>query len=348
MLMEDQERVRLEEELKGLKNVIDVAQVVVSSLDLDAVLGNILRSAMAVMDMPAGSLALYNQAGDFLELHAHHGFSSEFITQDRWTPVPGGLTDRILSGGEVLVIEDTRQAECFNNPLALKEGIRSLVAVPLKIHRRVVGILYVNDFVPRPQDGLRRRMLKILASFAALSIENAQLHQRTQALASTDGLTGLGNYRQFKKQFAEELARAGRYHKSLALVMFDVDDFKAFNDRYGHPMGDRILVAVADILRDTLRDCDFTYRYGGEEFMAMLPESSLEAALAAAERARVRIAREAHLHPGTMLTEGVTVSAGVAVFPGDGEDAGSLLQAVDDLLYAAKRKGKNKVHHRPG
>lgn len=337
----------LEEELRGLKDLLNVAQVVVSSLELDEVLENILGSAMTIMGMPAGSIALYDQPGNKLQLHAHLGLSQQFVNHATWTVKAGGLTASILDQAELLVVEDTSLADCFNNPLVINEGIRSLIAVPLKIQAKVVGILYVDDFVPRSFSRIRLRLLSILGSFAAMSIDNARLHKKTCELASTDGLTGLFNYRHFKKVFAEELVRARRYEKPLAVIMLDIDDFKQFNDVYGHPVGDKVLVRVAEILGETLRDCDYVFRYGGEEFIAILPETELPAALTAAERLRQLIADDAHRYLDTQVRNRVTASIGVAVYPRDGQTLEDLLSAADALLYVAKREGKNKVYWVP-
>lgn len=337
----------LEEELRELRSILSVAQVVVSSLELDEVLDNILGSAMAIMEMPAGSIALYDEDRSELELHAHAGLSETFVAKERWKVKPGGLTHHILEEGELFIVEDTAEADFFNNPLALAEGLRSLIAVPLKIQNKIVGVLYVDDFKPRTFPEQRLRPLSILASFASMSIDNARLHERTRQLACTDGLTGLYNHRQFKQIFREEMARTVRYEKPLSLVMFDVDDFKKFNDTYGHPNGDKVLVDVAQILQHALRECDLVFRYGGEEFIAILPETGIEEALVAAERARREIQDRTPDSLGSIAGHGVTVSAGVAAYPRDGGDLDTLLKATDDLLYMAKKHGKNKVYHLP-
>jgi diguanylate cyclase (GGDEF)-like protein len=209
---------------------------------------------------------------------------------------------------------------------------------------KLVGILYLDDFVPRRFPEGRLQLLSVLASFATMSIDNARLHEQMRHLASTDDLTGLFNYRQFKKMFKEELARAARYQKPLALIMFDIDDFKKFNDTYGHPNGDKVLLAVAEILRESLRQCDKTFRYGGEEFIAILPEVGIDEALIAAERARKGIAEKSTRYLGGIAAQGVTVSIGAASYPRDGQDFDTLLKVVDDLLYKAKKLGKNKVY----
>lgn len=339
--------VTLERELKGLKDLLNVAQVVVSSLDLDEVLQNILLSAMTMADMPAGTVALYDEASGKLQLHAHAGLSDAFVSHDRWTVKPGGLTYEILDRGEPFIVEDTEEAGFFNNPLALAEGIRSLIAIPLKMQQKIVGVLYVDDFKPRHFDAERLRMLSVLASFASMSIDNARLHMRTVQLACTDGLTGLYNHRQFKKMFNEEMARAARYGKPLSIVLFDVDNFKKFNDSYGHPNGDIVLQEMAALLRELLRGCDTIFRYGGEEFVALLPETAFPDAVGVAERIRIFVETESPRFLDRLtISHGITVSVGVASFPEDGQDLPALLKTVDDLMYEAKRKGKNQVHYR--
>ena len=337
---------QLVKQVQGLKGILNVAQVVVSSLDLDEVLQNILHSAMAVMDMPAGSVALYDGDSSQLELRAHAGLSEQFVALDRWRVNPGGLTYEILDRGELFIIKDTQATDFFNNPLAIKEGIRSLIAVPLKIQQTTIGVLYLDDFKPREFFDEKLELLSILTSFATMSIHHARLHERTAQLACTDGLTGLYNHMQFKKIFADEVARANRYSKALSIILFDVDDFKKFNDTYGHPNGDIVLQEMSIMLRELLRDCDTIYRYGGEEFVALLPETPLPEAIKVAERIRIFVETESpRFLTGMTKTDGITVSVGVAALPDDGPDTSTLLKSVDDLMYRAKSHGKNKVYH---
>jgi diguanylate cyclase (GGDEF)-like protein len=180
-----------------------------------------------------------------------------------------------------------------------------------------------------------------------MSIDNARLHLRMRKMACTDGLTGLFNHRQFRCMFREEMLRTGQQQKALSLIMLDIDDFKKFNDRYGHPNGDKVLIEVARILRDSLRGYDLTFRYGGEEFIAILPECGHEQAAVAAERIRAAVETESRRFLASICDHGVTVSVGVATAPRDGADEDALLLAVDKLLYQAKSCGKNRVYQRP-
>ncbi|MBJ6724950.1 GGDEF domain-containing protein [Geomesophilobacter sediminis] len=336
-----------QKQVKALQDLISVAQAVVSTLDLDAVLQTILTSAMEFADTPAGSIALYNARRRELSLHAHAGLTPEFVHKERWEVTPGGLTERVLAEGVIVSIGDVDNTDYFINPALKQEGIRSLVAVPLKFRNRLVGILYLDDFAPRCFEQSRIDLISVLASFAAMSIQNATLHNQTKLLAITDQLTGLHNHRYFKEYFEQEMVRAKRYQKPLSIIMLDIDNFKAFNDTYGHAVGDVLLSSLGEIIPTSIRSIDIAFRYGGEEFVVLLPDTGLASAIVAAERLReqVRI-----LSAGAMQehgTSGVTVSLGVASFPDNASSCNDLFQVVDQLLYRAKRQGKDAVHFLP-
>ncbi|HJV33584.1 diguanylate cyclase [Geomonas sp.] len=335
----------LETQVKGLQDLIEVAKAVVSTLDLDTVLQAILSSAMGLVETPAGSIALYFESKRELSLHAHHGLSSEFVKMERWSMTPGGLSEQVLKAGEIFFVEDTEKTPFFNNPIAIKEGIRSLVCVPLTYQGRMVGILYLNDFVARSFDHDKVNLLSILASFAAMAINNATLHKRTKVLAITDSLTGLHNHRYFKHFFKQEMGRARRYHKPFSVIMLDVDNFKDYNDSFGHATGDDLLRLLGGLILQTVRGVDVAFRYGGEEFIVLLPETKLENALLAAERLRKAIEGGTAKHLVGTATRGVTVSIGVASYPDNADNMDELFNIVDSLLYRAKRCGKNKIYH---
>jgi diguanylate cyclase (GGDEF)-like protein len=187
------------------------------------------------------------------------------------------------------------------------------------------------------------KLISVLASFAAMAIENAKLHHETFQMAITDALTGLYNRRYFEQELPQELERASRYKQSFGLLMIDVDNFKSFNDTYGHPMGDRILATIALSIEKALRSVDFAFRFGGEEITVILPETSRKSACKVAERIRQRVAKDTKRLMRGSLMEPITVSVGVACYPEDGDDADLLVARADDLLYQAKAAGKNCV-----
>jgi len=180
-----------------------------------------------------------------------------------------------------------------------------------------------------------------LAGQAVVALENARLHRVVERQALLDGLTGIANRRSLDETLHDELARAARFGDDVCLVLSDLDNFKSVNDRFGHPVGDLVLRAFADTLRDTVRDVDTAGRWGGEEFALVLPGTDLEGGARLAERARAAIeARELAAEDGTPLP--ITASFGVAVFTGAGE-LDDLVAAADGALYEAKRTGKNRV-----
>ena len=334
---------QLEGQVQALNDLIGVAQASVSSLDLDTLLKAILKSAMSFAGMPAGSVALYDTRSGLLTLRTHAGLSPEFVAHESWVSMPGGLTDQLLRHDEILFIEDTKSAKYFNNPLALHEGIRSLICIPLITKNKIQGVLYLDDFAPRTFDQGRMSLISLLASLAAMSIENARLHHETSQMAITDLLTGLYNRRYFEMVLPQELERARRYSVSVSILLIDADNFKKVNDTFGHPMGDRVLSTIGQTIKKALRTVDFAFRYGGEEFMVILPEADIERAQKVAERIRRRVIADSRRVLRCDITEPVTVSIGISCYPRDAADGDALVVIADHLLYQAKDAGKNRI-----
>lgn len=190
---------------------------------------------------------------------------------------------------------------------------------------------------------------ELIATQAELNQRNDQLreqqeklrlaNEQLQALATTDGLTGLKNHRTFKERLAEEFERATRYHLPLSLILLDVDHFKSFNDAHGHPAGDEVLKRVAKHLTESTRSTDFVARYGGEEFVVLLPFTHHQAALALAERTRAAI------QGAKWELRAVTASFGVATINEGTHTASMLVEMADNALYRSKDTGRNRVTH---
>lgn len=186
--------------------------------------------------------------------------------------------------------------------------------------------------IDKDVDELRSRVLD-------LEIQN----RRLQALATTDGLTGLANRRELNEVISREISRASRFHTGLGFVMCDVDFFKHYNDNFGHPAGDEVLRGIAAIMRSRLRVSDVAARYGGEEFGLILPMTSKMAAFKVADSLRQRIEEHQFPHQEGQPNGNLTISMGVAHYPEDCVDAATLIDAADRALYHAKQTGRNRV-----
>jgi len=199
-----------------------------------------------------------------------------------------------------------------------------------------------------PSPAARRRFTPTTATSspispakAGLSVQNIRLHERLREQALTDALTGLSNHRRFRERLDQELADARRHAHTVALVLLDLDDFKAINDRHGHLIGDRVLQRVGEIITACCRPIDEAARYGGEELAILLPRTTAAEAMAVAERVRGRVAATTLTAPGGLELP-VTASFGIAVSDGNG-DGSSLIARADRALYAAKAAGKNRA-----
>jgi diguanylate cyclase (GGDEF)-like protein len=183
---------------------------------------------------------------------------------------------------------------------------------------------------------------RLVRANAQLEIQKRQLEEANAlltALATTDGLTGLKNHRTFHERLKTEVDHAARYHSPLSVLILDVDDFKSYNDTYGHPAGDQVLQKIAEVLQAISRQCDLAARYGGEEFAIILPETDGESAKIVAERFRSTI--EVLPWHG----RSVTVSIGIASRTATTCDAAQLVKQADEALYRSKYRGRNRVTH---
>ncbi|HDZ11665.1 MAG TPA: diguanylate cyclase, partial [Bacteroidetes bacterium] len=208
-----------------------------------------------------------------------------------------------------------------------------------------------DDFISKPfnKTELMARVRSLLRiKFLHDELENRmeqldEARKRFQQLAITDGLTELFNYRYFRSQLEHEVARAKRYNLDLSLVMVDIDFFKNYNDTNGHPAGDIVLKKIARAVQENIRKIDIPCRYGGEEFILILPDTGKQAAVVVAEKMRKLVEQMPFKNQEAQPNKRLTISMGVATFSEDGETAEELIQQVDKNLYAAKQSGRNRV-----
>ncbi len=316
-----------------------IAKSLISALELDEVLGQIVTVIRKSFNFANIAILLIDREKKDLYVKAAHGYANRLLKNLRLKIGKQGICGRVAANGEAFYAPDVRKIPFYHQ---WKKSIRSEVAIPLKIRDEVIGVLdieseRVNDFDERDL-----RLFTIFASQAAVAIENARLYDETKSLSLTDALTRIANRRHFDLMIENEFKKARGYTRPMSLAILDIDDFKHFNDNYGHLSGDRILVHIAATLKENLRDTDFIARYGGEEFVIIFPETPSNVALRVSERIRASIENN-RIMIKVVGKKACTVSIGISTFPGDADGIVELIQNADKALYRAKQLGKNRV-----
>jgi diguanylate cyclase (GGDEF)-like protein len=298
------------------------------SIDLDEVLTRVLEAAGAIEGVDAALVSLTAQpTGE--PIVATLGLSAEEAKSKAVTGPPDGRDARAITMSYEYGAEETSTEG---------EPIHAGVAVPLPGEAAPLGLLTI--FTRSAENNFGEEAVKELEELAVRAgpaIENARRFREARQLADLDALTGLHNRRYFHETLAREVARAHRYDRNLALIIIDLDDFKAINDRIGHLAGDGVLAEAAERVREVVRSADIACRVGGDEFAVILPESNL----ADADQLYARLQKSVSSRPAGQAGT-LTFSAGMAELQAD-DDAIAFFQRSDHALYGAKEAGKGQV-----
>lgn len=332
--IEASERQRIQE-LEVLRATL---QDISAELELPRLLKAIVERMVGLMNVRDSELAMYHEDTQELEIVVSYLKERDY-------------TGTIMQLGEgcMGMVAQTRQSMVIDNyadwegrsPQYLASHT-SIVAVPLVSGARLLGVLAVGDEAAQRKFNHRdMQLLEMFAQQAVIAIQNAELFSEVQRLATIDPLTGILNRRSFFERAMQEFTRSRRYHTPLSLVMLDLDHFKKINDTFGHLIGDKALSEISRTCAAQIRASDFVGRYGGEEFVVLLPETSLEGALSIAQRLCETI-RDVTIESKQGLVK-VTASVGVAELMEDYASLDVLLEHADAALYRAKQAGRNRV-----
>lgn len=314
-------------ELRQTRAMVEVSRALSDTTHLDETLEVVTEWACRLLDAQAGLIELLSDDGLSLELRAAAGVPVDAVGLT--SPVEGSFTGWVVRHGMPRATTDPRREPDFRDESRPLLGKSPTAAVPLRYHDRILGVLACVS--TRPFDAADFELLGALADQAAVAIENARLFKQVDKLSKTDPLTGLSNRRQLELDLAREFAAAQRGRRLIA-VLFDVNDFKDYNDRFGHLAGDEVLRMFGEVLSSETRVMNPAARYGGDEFVALLTDTDARGAQLFAERVRLHFSQAvARLRRRTL-----SVSAGVAHFTPDMASPDELIDAADRALYASK------------
>jgi diguanylate cyclase (GGDEF)-like protein len=306
----------------------------------------ILRMSADLLHAERGSLLLFDEASNELEVKASVGPRAE-VSREMRVRLGEGVAGAVMVEGRPLVVRDVESIGHTPAPAERSYKTKSFISYPISIGGRKVGVLNITDKAGGGSyDDIDLSLIDSIAPQMAMALDRAEWQEKAnqfQLMSITDPLTGMLNRRYLVERLAEELKRSKRQEYPMSFMMIDIDDFKLYNDRNGHPAGDLALEMAAQCLKSALRGADVASRYGGEEFCILLPQTSLAEGISIAERIRRRITRVRFPHGKSQPLGSVTVSIGVSAFSPGVETPETIIEAADRALYLAKHRGKNRV-----
>ena len=330
----------LEKAHAELETVYETARSLGEHNDPDRITDELLNISLRILGYQHLAVLLYNQNRSGLLLVARMQLGE---VQRLRPPVLfdlQGISGYVARTGRAQRLYDVSTDDRYQLGLA---GARSELAVPMVSRGVTLGVLNAESVELGAFSEVDEKILSILASSAAMALENARLHKQLEDQSTTDELTGTLNYRAFSERLAEEQRRARRYNQPLSLIMVDVDNFKTCNDSFGHQAGNLVLKGIARVVQSVVRDTDMVCRYGGDEIIVILPQTVVADAAEIGERIRCEVERTAYSEEGLLPSLRVTVSIGISTYPENGGTADHLVEMVDRALYRAKSSGKNAV-----
>ncbi len=322
----------------------EITSLLNSSLNFDEVLGRILENAGKVVPHDTANIGLLDEDGmvKFEKIKGYEKYGVHNTLLGRKIKLEDlSNMKHMAETGQPAITPDTYSAPEWHREMSGTEWIRSYIGAPIISGGKILGFISLDSETPNFFKPEHMTRLQVFANQAAIAIKNAQLYQEMRHLAITDSLTGLYNRRYFFEFSENEIEQSRRYQKPLSMIMIDIDHFKMVNDRFSHQVGDQVLKSVVDICLSILRKADIMCRFGGEEFVVLLPETNIDAAGSAAVRMCEAIS-DAVIHTKNGDVK-ITMSIGVAGLEKDHDTLDSLIFAADKALYKAKMAGRNCV-----
>lgn len=334
----------LERRNEELETLVEIGKALTSTLEVREVLGIIMDKVSLLLRPKTWSLLLLDENTDELTFEIAVSPAPERLKGIRLRKGEG-IAGWVAEHGEPLLIPNVGEDQRFAPQVdeALSFQTRSIVCVPLKSKDRILGVVELVNSLE--EDRFSEADLKILgtiADYAAIAIENARYVQKVRELVNTDELSGLHNSRYLLEFLDYEIDRAQRYGSPLSLVFLDLDFFKEVNDTHGHLVGSRLLAEMGGLIRQHIRKTDMAARYGGDEFVIVLPNTTKEGAYRLAQHLRGLVKEHDFLAEDGYRIR-VTASFGVATYPIDAPSKLALLRLADQAMYRVKESTRDGV-----
>jgi diguanylate cyclase (GGDEF)-like protein len=322
----------------------ELGKALTSSLQLDQVLRTIMEKINEVLRPDTWSLLLMDTEKQELYFEIATGEGADALKDVR-IKLGQGIAGWVAQTGEVVVVPDTRKDSRFFSQVdeKTKTQTQSIVAVPVRFRDQCLGVIELINCVGDAGFSSRElALLEALADYAAIAIENARHVQRIHELTITDDCTTLYNARHLNFMLDTEIYRSHRYSYEFSLIFIDLDHFKMVNDTHGHLMGSKLLGEIGTMIKNNCRLIDFAFRYGGDEFVLLLPQTSKDNACRVARRLHALI-KETPWLKDAALNVHITSSVGVASYPVDSSDKAGLLHLADEAMYLVKNTTRDRV-----
>ncbi len=335
-----QHLMRADQRARELQLLSEVSRALSSQLSIRTLCQTVCNEVRRVMDAKVFFVALAADSGKAMRLE--FAIEGDEVIDVDLVPLENSFAKRVMETSQPIVLQTGEEIDQQPHRTIHQSdsgSVRSVAMAPLRLGERCIGVMSAQSYNERAFDESSVRLLTAIGEQLALAVQNAQLFGDAKSRADRDPLTNLFHHRYLKTRLEEEISRSRFTNQPLVVLMMDIDNFKLVNDTYGHPAGDDALRMLTAVLQATCRGSDIIGRYGGDEFMIILPDTDAEHGLRIAERIEIEVAgRELHLGDGTAIP--LRCSIGLSSVPADGWTPGEIIAKADAALYQSKRQGR--------
>ncbi len=329
---------------KELETLVQIGKTLTSTLDIDELSNLIIEKGNLLLNSSSWSLLLLDEESGDLVFDVVVSEVADDI-RGMHLPVGKGIAGWVAQNRQAVLCPDVTRDERFCSEIDNRVGFNthSVVCVPVQFQDELLGVMQlINGLDDEPFDANDLTLLSAIADYIAIGISNARNFSRVKELVITDDLTGLYNARHFNDLIEIEIRRAQRFDDKLSLVFVDLDYFKHVNDQHGHLVGSRMLAEIGKLFKNRIRSVDYGARYGGDEFVFILPQTDKQGAYDLVSNLR-DLVRSYVLTTEDGKRVNVTASFGIACYPDDADDKLSLIRVADNMMYKVKETSRDGI-----